>query len=181
MSSRASSTVVESGGSRRPLSSHQPGFIILVGVLFLILFIIGLMMQVETNEAFITHGEQVSIYKPNWDILMQIPNLLLGNMSNAAEAQAAIFGWMIELIYLGFVVGYELLQESASRSGQFMGQLFKVLSWAIVLFNAWTDGNYGTLGGGIWGHIGFSVAMSFIVGFFGTIGISLIGAGWKRA
>ena len=116
----------------------------------------------------------------DWSILWQIPNLVVGNDS-ASEAAATIFGWGIELVYLGFIVGYELLHDSVQRSGQFMGGLFRTLSWVIVLFNGWTDYNYGSLGGGQWGHLGFAFVTSFIVGFFGTIGMYLLEIGWRRA
>lgn len=162
-------------------SGHPGPFILAVGAGFLILFVVALMTQIQTNEAFITHAGQVNVYKPNWDILFQIPNLVLGNL-NASDAAATIFGWGIELIYLGFIIGYELLQDGIhTRSGQFMASLFKTLSWAIVAFNGWTDFNYGSLGGGFWGHMGFALITSFIVGFFGTIGMFLIEHGWRRA
>ena len=166
------------GSPRR--SGHHPMFVIAVGVGFMALFIVGLMTQVQTNEAFITHAGDVSIYKPDWSIIFQVPNLVLGNLASG-EAAATIFGWGIELIYLGFIVGYEILQDSVQRSGQFMGGLFRTLSWVIVIFNGWTDFQYGSLGGGFWGHFGFAVVTSFIVGFFGTIGMYLIESGWKRA
>ena len=178
---RRSSTTTTSASAGTPRrTSHWPGFILAVGVGFLILFIVALMTQIQTNEAFITNQGQVSIYKPNWEVLLQVPLLIAGGLS-PSEAVATIFGWGIELIYLGFIIGYELLQEAAYRSGQAMGNLFRVCSWAIVLFNGWTDFNYGTLGGGLWGHIFFAAVTSFIVGFFLTIGIFLIECGWQRA
>ena len=70
---------------------------------------------------------------------------MLGTLSPSA-ATATIFGWGIELIYLGFIIGYELLQESVQRSGQFMASLFKTLAWVIVFFNGYTDYTYGSLG-----------------------------------
>jgi hypothetical protein len=170
-------------GSSAPTSVGQSGhpahFIIVVALGFIALFLVALMMQIQTNEAFITHAGQVNIYQPDWSILMQIPNLVLGNLK-PSEAAATIFGYGIELIYLGFIIGYELLHESVERSGQFMAGLFKTLSWVIVLFNGWTDYNYGSLGGGFWGHLGFALVVSFIVGFFGTIGLYLLEVGWKR-
>ncbi len=177
---RSGSTTTVAATSAARSSGHPALFIIIVGVGFLILFIVGLMTQVQTNEAFITHAGDVNVYKPDWSILVQIPNLVLGKL-NPDDAAAAIFGWGIELIYLGFIIGYELLQDSVQRSGQFMAGLFRTLSWVVVFFNGWTDYNYGSLGGGFWGHVGFALVTSFIVGFFGTIGMYLIESGWKRA
>jgi hypothetical protein len=160
-------------------SNHHPWFILILGVAFLALWVIGIMTQVQTNEAFITASGQVNLYKPNWEIFMQIPNLVLG-FSSAQEGSATLFGWGIELIYLGFVVGAELLHDAAARSGQTMAGIFKSLSYAIVVFNGWTDYNYGSFGSGIGGHLLFACIMSFIVGFFGTIGMYLIESAWSR-
>lgn len=180
MRKSGSSTASATAGSPTHTSGHPALFIILVGAGFLVLFIVGLITQVQTNEAFILHAGNVTVYKPDWSILVQIPNLVLGN-DTPGEAAATIFGWGIELIYLGFIIGYELLQDSVQRSGQFMAALFKTLSWVVIFFNGWTDYNYGSLGGGAWGHIGFALVTSFVVGFFGTIGMYLIEVGWKRA
>jgi hypothetical protein len=183
MRSRSGSTTATAAtttSSPARSSGHPALFIIIVGVGFLILFVVALMTQVQTNEAFITHAGAVNVYRPDWSILVQIPNLVAGNLS-PSEAAATIFGWGIELIYLGFIIGYELLQDSVQRSGQFMAGLFRTLSWVVVFFNGWTDYNYGSLGGGFWGHAGFALVTSFVVGFFGTIGMYLIESGWKRA
>jgi hypothetical protein len=157
-------------------STHPPKFITVVGVGFLLLFVVALMTQIQTNEAFITNAGQVNVYKPNWAILWQPIALVMGDQA-PSEAIATIFGWGIELIYLGFVVGYELMQHSVARSGQLMGKIFKTGSWIIVGFNVWTDYNYGSLSTAAWGHGAFA----FIVGFFGTIGLALIEHGWSRA
>jgi hypothetical protein len=161
-------------------STHPPKFITLVGVGFLILFVVALLTQIQTNEAFITNSGQVNVYKPNWAILWQPIALLMGDLS-PQDAIATIFGWGIELIYLGFVVGYELMQHSVARSGALMGRIFKTGSWIIVGFNMWTDYNYGTLSTAAWGHAAFAFITAFIVGFFGTIGLALIEHGWSRA
>jgi hypothetical protein len=158
---------------------HPGFFVVIVGAGFLALWIVALMTQVQTNEAFITHAGAVDVYKPNWTILLQIPTLMTGGLG-PDEAMATIFGWGIELIYLGFIVGYEVLHESVHRSGQFMAGLFKTLSWVIIIFNGWADYNYGSLGGGFWGHVAFAAVTSFIVAYFGTIGMYLIEYGWER-
>lgn len=167
-------------GTTQPRGGHPAAFFIVVGVLFLALFAVGLMTQIQTNEAFITHVGQVNVYKPDWSILLQVPNLALGNLSTE-DAAATIFGWGIEAIYLGFIIGVEILHQSVQRSGKTMAGIFKTLSWVIVLFNMWTDYLYGSLGSGFWGHFAFALITSFIVGFFGTVGLFLIEYGWKKA
>jgi hypothetical protein len=159
---------------------HPPGFVVIVGIGFLVLFVIALMMQVQTNEAFITHQGAVNVFHPNWQILMQVPNLLAGNLS-PEEAMSTMFGWGIELIYLGFIIGYEILISAAHRSGSLMAGIFRTGAWLCVAFNFWSDSNYGTIGSGLIGHLGFGIMCSFIVGFFGTVGLRLVAYGWERA
>lgn len=159
-------------------SGHPPIFVLVVGVLFLVFFVVGGMAQIQTNEAFITSGGLVNVFHPNWSILWQPVALVTGGMG-ATSAQAAIFGWGIELIYLGCIIGWEHLHDAVSRSGQALARIFLVCVIIIVLFNFYTDYQYGTLG--TWGHWGFAVVASFIVGFFGTIGMHLVKLGWQKA
>ncbi len=161
-------------------NAHPAAVFTLFGALFLLFFVVAYMAQIQTNEAFITNAGQVNVYKPDWLILMQPVNLVLGNLS-PSEAMATIFGWGIELIYVSFIIGYEMMKHSSSRSGVMMSKIFITMSWGLVGLNWWTDYNYGTIGGGIAGHIGFACMISFIVGFFGTIGIALLEHGYHKS
>lgn len=163
--------------------AHPAAFLMIVGILFLFFWGIGIITQIQTNEAFIAHSGEVNVYRPNWSIIMQPLSLVgVGEAPNANDAVAIIFGFGIELIYLGFIIGYEVVHDTVQQSsGKLMASLFRSGSWAIVAFNGYIDFNYGTLGSGFWGHFFFALMTSFIVGFFGTIGMHLIQAGWKRA
>ncbi len=175
-----------SGGKVIPTSSSAghgsfiAWFIIILGFCFLGFFLLALMMQVATNEAFMLGGTPVVGYKPDWSLFLQIPALFLGQTS-PSQSIAIVFGWGIELIYLGFIVGYDRMHHAVTASGRTMATFFRVGSWGIVLFDIWTDANYGTLGSGMGGHIAFAVMIGFMVAFFGTIGLSLIEYGWSRA
>lgn len=158
---------------------HHPRVIMVVGIAFLAMFIIGIMTQIQTNEAFITNAGVVDVYNPNWSILWQPVNLFTGKLSSAQGA-ATIFGWGIELVFLGLVIGFELMKTAASWSGQIMARIFVTVSIFIVLFNGYTDYKFGTLGGGEVGHWCFAIVTSFIVGFFGTVGMFFIEYAWGR-
>jgi len=43
-----------------------------------------------------------------------------------------------------------------------------------VIFDFWTDMQYGTMASGIGGQIAFAAVTSFIVAFFGYLGLELI-------
>jgi hypothetical protein len=178
----ASNTInTVNGRNDGPDKSAQPEiFITAVGIAFLILFGVGVMMQVQTNEALVTNAGNVTVYQPDWAIFLQIPELVFGGFASSSDAAGALVGWGIELMYLGFIIGYEHLHHSVKRSGQFMAKAFRFLSFVVLGVNCWTDFKYGSLGGGTWGHILFAAVASVIVGFFGTIGMYLLEIGWKR-
>jgi hypothetical protein len=155
-------------------------FIIILGFVFLGFFLLSLMMQVATNEAFMLGGSPVLGFHPDWSIFLQVPNLFLGQTS-PTQSIAIMFGWGIELIYLGFIVGYDRMHHAVTVSGRTMASVFKVGSWGIVIFDIWTDANYGTLGSGLGGHLAFAIMVGFMVAFFGTVGLHLIEYGWSRA
>lgn len=163
------------GGSNKNL------LFILMGLLFIGFFLICLTTQVQTNEARVTGEAAVNLYKPNWVIFAQPFYLVMGQLS-VSEAIATIVGWGVELIYLSFTVaGYEIIKNSAHRSGRIIGVMFELGAIGMCWFNWSNDYQYGTIGGGDWGHFWFALLTAFVVGYFGTIGLLLIKLGWSRA
>ena len=168
------------------LKSGQPTlFLLAVGLGMLSLFLVGFITQIQTNEAFLLHQGDVSVFQPDWSVLIQIPALLVPGLLppfGSSEAVAIIVSWSIELVYLGFIVGYELLHHSVHQaSGERMARLFRTLSWVLIAINCYTDYQYGTIGSGILGHAAFAACVSLIVGYFGTIGLTLVKHAWEKA
>lgn len=175
--------MAEGTAQAKPATSsrrHHAAFFVVTGLGFLALFIVGLLAQIQTSEAFITNSGQVTTYIPNFSLLMQIPNLFIGNPT-PTEAAATIFGWGVELTFFGFVIGQEVMNDSVQKSGKHLATIFKFGTYIIVLFNFWADYTWGSIGTGIWGHGLFSLLTSFGVGFFGIVGVSFLEQGWKRA
>jgi hypothetical protein len=137
-----------------------------LGVVLLLFFILALMMDVQTSEAFILNGGKVAIQSLNWGILRQPLELAQGTLP-MDMAKAAMWGWGCLLIYLVCVVGETTIH------GRWNG-VFKTGAFIIVAFDFWTNVNYGSLPSGIGGQIGFAVITSFIVAFFGVLGLNLI-------
>jgi hypothetical protein len=102
-----------------------------------------------------------------------VPKLLMGKLS-PTMAKAAIWGWGIELVYLSAMVGYELAHEGVSRANQKLAGVFQTLSVALVAFDAYMDFRYGSIESGFWGQVGFAVMTSFIVLFFGLVGLRFL-------
>ncbi len=138
---------------------------LLLGVLLLLFFVLALLLQVQTSEAFILQGNIVSL-AANWAILTQPVQLAEGRLS-VDLAKAVMWGWGIELVYLVCVVGEVTLH------GRLQGW-FRTGAIILVAFNCWTDFNYGSLASGFWGQVAFAAITSFMVAFFGMLGLRLI-------
>jgi hypothetical protein len=149
-------------GARR---GNVPILKLALGVVLVLFFLLALMLQIQTSEAFILNGAAVGL-AANWGVLKQPMELAQGTLS-LEMAKAVMWGWGIELIYLVCVVG------EVAIHGRLSG-LFKTGAVILVLFDFWTDMQYGTMASGVGGQIAFAAVTSFIVAFFGYVGLELI-------
>ena len=136
-----------------------------LGILLVVFFLLALMLQIQTSEAFLLNGSIVS-FAPNWSILTQPYDLVRGALA-MEMAKAVMWGWGIELVYLVCVIG------ELSVHGRLQG-IFKTGAFVLVVFNFWTDFNYGSLPSGLGGQVAFAAITSFVVAFFGVIGLNLM-------
>jgi hypothetical protein len=143
---------------------NVPALKITVGIILILLFLLALMLQIQTSEAFILNGQAVGL-SANWAILEQPFKLAQGNVS-LNMAKAVMWGWGIECIYLVCVLG----EVSIPR----WRGLFMTGAFGLVMFDFWTDFNYGSLPSGMGGQIAFALVTSFIVAFFGAIGLEMV-------
>lgn len=156
------------GGAARYMADNRgnvPILRALLGVLLVIFFLLALMLQIQTSEAFLLNGSAVTL-APNWAILTQPYDLVRGALPTNM-AKAVIWGWGIELVYLVCVIG------EVSVHGRWQGW-FKSGAFILVIFNFWTDYNYGTLPSGAGGQLAFAAITSFVIAFFGVLGINMI-------
>jgi hypothetical protein len=123
------------------------------------------MLQIQTSEAFLLGSSPVQL-AANWGVLSQPVAVLQGKLP-LDMAKAVMWGWGIELVYLVCVVG------EVSIHGR-LGGWFKTGAVILVVFNFWTDFNYGQMASGFWGQVAFAAITSFIVAFFGVLGLTLI-------
>jgi len=145
---------------------EMPIFKILLGVLLIFFFVLALMMDLQTSEAYLLNGGHVNVTSLNWGILLQPYDLFMGHMK-PDEGKAALWAWGTTLIYLVCVVGEATVHGC-------LGGVFKTGAAIIVIWDFWTNVNYGTLPSGLGGQIGFALMCSFIIAFFGFLGIRLI-------
>ncbi len=138
---------------------------LVLGLVLVGFFLLALMLQIQTSEAFILNGNPVSL-AANWGILSQPIDLARG-MLPIEMAKAVMWGWGIELVYLVCVIG------EVSVHGRLHGW-FKTGAFILVVFNFWTDFQYGSLPSGLGGQVAFAAITSFVVAFFGVLGLNLI-------
>jgi hypothetical protein len=145
--------------------SGAPILKLILGVILILMFLLATMLQIQTSEAFILNGQAVGL-SANWAILKQPFQLAQGTLS-LDMAKAVMWGWGIECIYLVCVVG------EVAVSGRWHGW-FKTGAILLVAFDFYTDMQYGNMASGIGGQLAFAAVTSFIVAFFGYLGIELI-------
>lgn len=146
-------------------SVSAPILDLLIGLAALLLFVIAFILQIQTSEAFILNGSPVTL-AANWGVLLQPIQLMQGNLS-MNMSKAVMWGWGIEIIFLVVLVG------EITYHGPHKGWL-KTGAFILIAFNCWADYNYGSLPSGILGQIAFAAITSFIVAFFGIIGVNKI-------
>jgi hypothetical protein len=135
-----------------------------LGLALIGFFLLALMLQIQTSEAFILAGKAVGL-APNWGILRQPWDLIQGGL-DVDTAKAVMWGWGIELVYLVCVVGEVAIHGKLQN-------WFKTGAIALVAFDFWTDFQYGSLASGFGGQVAFAAITAFIVAFFGVVGLNL--------
>jgi hypothetical protein len=156
---QATAAPAQSGGGGAPILR------LVLGAILILMFLLATMLQIQTSEAFILNGQAVGL-SANWAILKQPFELAQGALS-LNMAKAVMWGWGIECIYLVCVVG------EVALSGRWHGW-FKTGAILLVAFDFYTDMQYGNMASGLGGQLAFAAVTSFIVAFFGYLGLELI-------
>src|SRR5437660_1760426 len=76
---------------------------LLLGVVLVSFFLLALMLQIQTSEAFLMGSSPVQL-AANWGVLSQPVEVLSGQLP-LDMAKAVMWGWGIELVYLVCMVG----------------------------------------------------------------------------
>ena|SRR6185312_5374105 len=152
-----------------------------LGVICGLLFVFGLVMQLETTEAFLLGTGQVSIGNPNWGILWQPIELAQGQLS-ADLAAACFVAFLVEVVYCLVMFGGEILMETIEHGNKIFSRWFKLLAIVMVVGNGVFDYNYGAVPRfGTWGHILFAACVAFAVGVCGLACVACFLKSWKHA
>jgi hypothetical protein len=164
-----------SNGARHFASQRGNGPIlkIVLGLLLFAFFLLALMLQIQTSEAFFLSGPAVSL-APNWVILRQPWDLVRGQLGMEI-AKAVMWAWGVELVYLVCVVGDVVVHNRMQR-------WFKFGAVLLVAYDFWSDFSYGSVGSsGFMSQLAFAGITAFIVAFFGQIGLNFLFSGFLEA
>ena len=153
----------------------------ILGLLCLLFWFVAALLQIQTSEAFLLHGAGVG-FVPNLHILTQPLALVSGQLSPDLT-KAAMWGWGIEITFLICAFGYETAKEGILHANKKLATPFLTGMVALILFNSWTDFNFGNIASGFWGQVAFAGIMAFIAFFFGTVGAKFVEEGivtWNK-
>ncbi len=159
--------------------SHHPLFRVSLGLLMLLIFFWGLLLQIQTSENMLLGQGSVSVSFSNWSVLMQIPTMFTGHYP-FEMAMAVFLAYAIEAAYFAALIFHEMGRHAARASGILMEKFYMVGIMLCVLYNMVSDYNCGSLGSGTFGHIAFSLLMTFVEAFFGVVGVALIMRGYRE-
>lgn len=168
---RQAATKTRRGGSPIPK--------IILGLALLVFFVMGSILHIQTSEAFFSGGHTVGLFAPRWSIILQPVAFLQGTLS-PRMAETVMWGWGIELVFLICVVGFEVAHESVAANSSHMASLFRTGTLVLVIFDGYTDFQYGNVASGFWGQLGFACITAFIVFYFGIVGYRLIEQGVRE-
>lgn len=151
-----------------------------LGVVMVIIFVWGLMLQLQTSVAAILRTGDITLSFSNFEVFMYIPDMLTGKYP-LGFAMAVFLAFAIECAYFTAIIFFERSINAVYGSGWFMVRVYLVGISLCVLYNIVSDYSVGTLGSGPWGHLAFALLMTFVESFFGIVGMDLIIKGWKMA
>ena len=132
-------------------------------------------ISITTSEAFYLQGATIGL-SPNWTILWQ-PILLMQGRLAPLMVGAVMWGWGVELTFLICVVGFECAHEGVMHVSRKLGPVFLTGMFAVILFDGWSDFQYGNVAHGFWGQVAFAGIKAFGLLFFGNVGLHFIETG----
>lgn len=168
-------------GSARTVHSNKHAWAALgLGVVLVLIFVWGLMLQLQTSVAAMLQTGEVTLSFSNFEVLMYIPNMLNGKYT-LGFAMAVFLAYAIEAAYFTAIIFFDRSIHAIASSGWFMVRFWIVGLFLCVLYNVVSDYSVGTLGSGWPGHLAFALLMTFVESFFGILGVELIMMGWRMA
>jgi hypothetical protein len=146
----------------------------IVGVIALLFWAWGNLVQIQTSEAFLLGGGNISLV-PNLHVLNQPFDFFHGTLSPDLM-KAATWAWGLEGLLLVVSIGVEY-----SHIVQKHARWFNTGAIILLVLNSIADYQYGSVQTGFWGQVAFAAMTLFMSFFMGLVGIHLIWSSFSGA
>lgn len=161
MSSNAPAASTKSSHSSSLM--HSPPVVFIGGLLLLSAFVFCSQIQIQTSEAYLL-GKQPLDVGFSWSIVQQFKDLITGKITGVEGiVDAACFVVEILTIIIGCCL--EITAHGVRRSSELLANAFVWLSFALLLWNGFTDYQYASLPTGFCGQSFVALAISLAVVF----------------
>lgn len=154
---------------------------IVIGLFDVGFFLMILLFQIQTSEAFFLSLSSPT-FVADYGILLQ-PVLFFEGRLSGTVAMAAMWGYIVEIAYLILIIGFDLAREGIGHTSKKLVGWFITGIITILILDVLSDFLYGVLPSGILGQLAFAGITSFTVFYFGTAGVHLIVRGitdWSK-
>lgn len=150
----------------------------LLGLLMTVCWLILTFVDLEATEAVFTN-KQVTSFTPEWSLVLQLPEILVGKNMPIQDAKAAIVGWVALVCTLVCVIGYDLARDAVKHANHRLEKFFGSGVIIIAALDFVSNLVYGPGGSTWYGQFIFAVVVTFAGFFFGVPGFRLLEHGFK--
>lgn len=154
--------------------------LIVLGAVFIVLFIIGLTMQTATTEAY---GQSQAIGDVTvWNLFIstisQLPGLFTGSVL-ISQLPRVLIGWGIEFLYYAYVTNHRRIKQGLEGHHPWAVKAMDFLAAVCVIYCGFTDWMYAQkLMPTIWEQLIFTAIISAMVAYCGVLGVNFIKSGF---
>lgn len=108
-----------------------------LGVLTLILWASGTVVQIQTSE-YLALGSQTRVAGVTWGVLQQ-PYLLVTGQADISVVTSWEYGWVVELVTLVFALALTVAIIKISSVNPLLAKFFIAGGSLLILLNGWAD------------------------------------------
>lgn len=158
--------------------SKSPAPTLLLGLGMFAIWLILTMVDLETSEALFTHVAPTS-FTPEWQLLLQIPQILVGQHVPIAYAKAAIVGWVLVLCTITCMVGYDLAKDAVRHANHRLEKGFGSGLIILTIIDFIANVLYVPGDGSWFGQVLWALVVTFGGMFFGVVGFRFLEHAFK--
>jgi hypothetical protein len=108
-----------------------------LGVLVLVLWLSGTVIQIQTSE-YLAMGGSLKVAGVAWAVLVQ-PYLMVTGQAPVIYATAWMYGWVVEVVTLVFALALSVAVRKISIANPKLGKGFMIFGFLLIALNSWAD------------------------------------------